>query len=148
MFLRKILTILCLALLVAAGIGTALYLKRGNPVTIRVPISQEMIDAELARKFPKEKVYLKIIRVTYANPKATLLPVSNRVRISLDAGAEIGVKGFSKTYQGSAAITGTVSPGEPVKANFCARYDPMFSGGCRTTRTGSGDNGDRIVWRS
>ena len=108
MFLRKILSIAFLALLLAAGIGTALYLKRGKPVTVRVPISQEMIDAALARKFPKEKVYLKIIRVTYANPKATLLPVSNRVRISLDAGAEIGVKGFSKTYQGSAAITAAV----------------------------------------
>ncbi|MBN8460536.1 MAG: DUF1439 domain-containing protein [Verrucomicrobia bacterium] len=108
MYTKRILRYATLAILLVAGILAGRITRHGKPVTVRVPISQEMIDDALARKFPKEKVYLKIIRVTYSNPKATLLPESNRVRISLDTGAEIGVKGFSKTYQGSAAITAAV----------------------------------------
>ncbi len=104
MNLRKILTLLTLAFLVAAG-AAGYYIFRGGPTTFKVRISQEMIDSALARKFPKDKTYLKIIRITYANPRAVPLPGQGRVRIALDARAEIGIKGLSKSYQGSAAVT-------------------------------------------
>ncbi len=105
MNLRKILSIITLVLLLAGACAAGYYIFRGGPATFKVRISQEMIDAALARKFPKEKTYLKIIRVTYANPRAVPLPGQGRVRIALDARAEIGLKGLSKTYQGSASIT-------------------------------------------
>lgn len=104
MNLRKILTILTLAFLVTAG-AAGYYIFGGGPKTFKVRISQEMIDSALARKFPKEKTYLKILRITYANPRAVPLPGRGRVRIALDARAEIGIKSLSKTYQGSASIT-------------------------------------------
>ena len=61
-----------LLLLVAGAAG--FLLRDALDRTVTINITQGMIDAALARKFPKDKTYLKIVRVTYLNPRAVFLP--------------------------------------------------------------------------
>jgi len=91
-------------LLLAGALVGYRFFQRGDG-TLKVAISQSTIDGVLARKFPKDKTYLKIIRVTYMNPAAVLLPRENKVRVALAVRVEVGFKGLGKAYQGDAAIT-------------------------------------------
>ena len=89
--------------LVAAVLGMVL-MKLGEDGTLKVNITQGMIDAALAEKFPKDKTYLKIVRVTYANPKAVLLPDQEKVLVSLEVKVRVGITGLEKSYTGSASL--------------------------------------------
>ena len=93
-----------LLLLVAAGFGFVV-MKLGDDGTLKVNITQGMIDDALAKRFPKEKTYLKIVRVNYANPKAVLLPDQEKVRVSLEVRVSVGITGLEKSYAGSASLT-------------------------------------------
>lgn len=93
-----------LALVLAGGAALVVHFQNGRG-TVRVAISQAMIDRTLAARFPRDRTYLKIIRVAYANPAATLLPGSDRIRVALEVRVDLGVKGLAKSYQGGAALT-------------------------------------------
>ena len=92
------------AVLLLGGAAGYAWLRHAKG-TVKVSITRPMIDGALARKFPKEKTYLKIIRVAYVNPEVVFLPQEDKVRVGLDVRVELGIKGLSKSYQGSAAIT-------------------------------------------
>lgn len=96
--------IVAVLLVLAAVLVGSVFLFRSDG-TVQVEITQAMIDGVLARKFPKEKTYLKIIRVTYLDPAAVFVPQEDKVRLALAVRVEIGIKGFGKAYQGDAAIT-------------------------------------------
>jgi len=92
-----------LLLLVAGAAG--FLLRDALDRTVTINITQGMIDAALARKFPKDKTYLKIVRVTYLNPRAVFLPDEDKVRVSLDVKVAVGVPDLlEKSYSGSAAL--------------------------------------------
>jgi len=93
-----------LLLVLVAGVAGFLLRDAWNE-TVTINLTQGMLDAALARKFPKEKTYLKIVRVTYLNPRAVLLPDQDKVRVSLDVRVAVGVPGLlEKSYTGSAAL--------------------------------------------
>lgn len=91
-----------LLVLVAGAAGYLLRAALDRPVTIN--ITQGMIDAALAQKFPLEKTYLKIVRVAYVNPRAVLLPDRDKVLVSIDVRVRVGISGLEKSYNGSAAL--------------------------------------------
>jgi hypothetical protein len=91
-----------LLLMVAALAWLAFKAGRGD--SVKIHITQAMIDEALAKKFPKQKTYLKVVRVTYANPKASLLPDQNKVLVSLEVSVNMGIKGFEKSFKGAAAV--------------------------------------------
>ena len=92
-----------LLVLVAGAAG--FMLRDAWDRTVTIQISQGEIDTALARKFPREKTYLKIVRVTYLNPRAVLLPDQDKVRVSLDVRVAVGVPGLlEKSYTGSTAL--------------------------------------------
>ena len=82
-----------------------------------VTISQAMIDEVLARKFPKEKIYVKFVKVTYLNPRAVMVPTEEKVRVEIEVQVDLGIKGFSKSYRGSAGVITKVGY-EPSTAEF------------------------------
>jgi len=90
-------------LLLAAG-AAGFLLRDAFDRTVTIDITQGMIDAALVEKFPKEKTYLKIVRVSYVNPRAVLLPDQDKVCVSLDVRVAVGVAGLEKTYSGSASL--------------------------------------------
>ena len=89
--------------LVAAVLGLVV-MKLGEDGTLKVNITQGMIDAALAENFPKDKTYLKIVKVTYANPRAVLVPDQQKVRVSLEVKVRVGITGLEKSYTGSASL--------------------------------------------
>ena len=95
--------LIVLLLVLAAGAGGFL-LRDALERTVSIEITKGMIDAALAKKFPKEKTYLKIVRVSYVNPRAVLLPDQDKVCVSLDVRVAVGVAGLEKTYSGSASL--------------------------------------------
>lgn len=100
----KIIRLLMLLLIAAGAFG--IYHFFFNDGTVRVTITREMIDDALEKKFPKQDTYAKILHVHYENPVVDFLPDEERVRISLDVRAEVGLqKVLSKSYTGSAMIT-------------------------------------------
>jgi hypothetical protein len=103
--MRKAITLFVIAFLaLVAGFSTYMYFKQ-SAGTVTVHITQGMVDSALAGKFPKEKTYLEIIRVTYENPKVSFLPDTKRVRVALDARVELGLSGIlAKTYKGTATV--------------------------------------------
>ena len=76
-----------LALIGVVAIATLVYFKGRR---YEVVISQEMIDGALAERYPVSKRYLILLRITFSEPVATLLPDSNRVRVGM--GAELDFK--------------------------------------------------------
>ncbi|KAB2641048.1 MAG: DUF1439 domain-containing protein [Verrucomicrobia bacterium] len=93
-----------LVLLLVAG-AAGFLLRDAWDRTVTVNLSQGEINAALAKKFPKDKTYLKIVRVTYLNPRAVLLPDQDKVRVSVDVRVVVGVAGLlGKSYTGSAAL--------------------------------------------
>ena len=94
-----------LLLVLAAGVAGFL-LRDAWDGTVTIQITQGMIDTALAKKFPTEKTYLKMVRVTYLNPRAVLLPDRDKVRVSLDVRVAVGVAGLlQKSYSGSATLS-------------------------------------------
>jgi hypothetical protein len=103
---KLIRNLLLAGLLLALGAGGTLFMIYGNrDGTVKIHLTQARIAEALARKFPKERTYLKIIKVTYANPRVVMVPEQEKVRVGLDVRVEVGLKGFGKTYQGGAEIT-------------------------------------------
>jgi len=96
--------LLGLVLLLATGLAICLIDRTLNRA-VKIDITQARIDAALAEKFPLEKTYLKIVRVTYAKPRAVLLPDQEKVLVSLDVTVKVGVSGLEKSYTGSASLT-------------------------------------------
>ncbi|MEI7908833.1 MAG: DUF1439 domain-containing protein [Verrucomicrobiota bacterium] len=90
-------------LLLAAGVAGFLLRDAFDP-TVKISITQGMIDAALARKFPKDSTYLKIVRVSYLNPRAVLLANQDKVLVSLDVRVTVGITGLEKSYTGSASL--------------------------------------------
>ena len=90
-------------LLLAAG-AAGFLLRDAFDRTVKINITQGMIDAALAEKFPKDKTYLKIVRVRYLNPRAVLLPDQDKVRVSIDVRVSVGVTSLEKSYNGSASL--------------------------------------------
>jgi len=97
---RIVIVVLLLFAAGAAGFVLRDLLNR----TVKVNITQGMIDAALARKFPKDTTYLKIVRVRYLNPRAVLLPDQDRVFVSIDVQMSVGITGLEKSYKGSASL--------------------------------------------
>jgi len=95
--------IILLLVLVAGGGG--FLLRDALERTVSIEITKGMIDAALAKKFPKEKTYLKIVRVTYLNPRVVFLPERDKVCVSLDVRVAVGVQDLlEKSYTGSASL--------------------------------------------
>ena len=96
--------LIVLLLLLAAGAGGFL-LRDALERTVSIEITKGMIDAALAKKYPKEKTYLKIVRVTYLNPRVVFLPERDKVCVSLDVRVSVGVADLlEKSYTGSASL--------------------------------------------
>lgn len=96
--------LLGLVVVLAAALALCL-LDRARDGTVRINITQGMIDAALAKKFPMGKTYLKIVRVSYVNPRAVLLPDQEKVLVSLEVTVTVGITGLEKSYSGSASLT-------------------------------------------
>lgn len=71
---------------------------------LHVRLRQQDIDAILARQFPIEKNHLKVIRITYSDPKVTFVPQSDQLRISIKAKVRAGIKPFEKEYDTSVSL--------------------------------------------
>ncbi|MEI6605948.1 MAG: DUF1439 domain-containing protein [Verrucomicrobiota bacterium] len=118
--------LLGLLLLLATGVAGFL-LRDAMDRTVTINITQGMIDAALARKFPKDKTYLKIVRVTYLNPRAVLLPDQDKVRVSLDVRVAVGVPDLlEKTYSGSAALITKIGY-KPADCQFYLEQPELLS---------------------
>lgn len=101
---RKVLRFSIL-LLVVAGAWSA-YHFLFNDGTIRVTITRDRIDEALEKKFPKQDTYAKVIHVHYENPVVDFVPGEERITVSIDVRAELGLQRvLSKSYTGSATIT-------------------------------------------
>ena len=74
--------LITIALLLAAG-GSLLWWHARDP-TVTVRITQEHIDKALAKKFPKQKNYLVLLQATFLNPRASLLPEQEKIRLGAD----------------------------------------------------------------
>jgi hypothetical protein len=110
-----LLTVFVVIAAVASGIH---WYSRHGVRGLDICITQEQIDAVLAKKFPRSKVYLKVIELTLENPVATPVPGTDKVRIGLDARARIGFAGLGKEYDGGATILTRVRYGEDDKCFY------------------------------
>src|SRR4051794_38162766 len=99
--MRRALVVLT-ALLVVALPGTLLYFHGRR---YKIVITQAQVDAALQSKFPVTKSHLLIFRVTYSNPRLTLLPKTNRIEIGMDAELNLKMEGEPRTLGGSAVVT-------------------------------------------
>ena len=71
---------------------------------MEVTISQAQINAVLAKTFPQNKKSLKVVTLTYSEPRAVLITGTDQVRVSLKVKATIGISGLEKSYDGAAAV--------------------------------------------
>ena len=101
---RRILAVLCLLLLLVAG--TLLYVRGRR---YEIVITQQQIDSVLQAKFPVSKSHLFIFRLTYSNPRVTLLPDADRIQVALDAELNLRIRDEPKTLAGSAVVTAVVA---------------------------------------
>lgn len=77
---------------------------------IHVKLNQNTLNQQLSAHFPKKKTYLKLVHVTYQNPKANFLPEQKRIQLTLDTSVEIGVKSLhTKTYSGTTTLNTAVT---------------------------------------
>lgn len=98
-------TILWLLLvLFPLGIVAGYLHDRWTRTQMQIDITQAQIDAALAKRFPREKKYLKIIRIRYMDPQAILIQDSKRVRVGLDVVASAGIPGLEKEYRGGITL--------------------------------------------
>lgn len=96
----KRLGIVALCLLLVIVTGTLLYF-RGREY--KIVITQEQINTALQEKFPLTRSFL-ILRLTYANPRVTLLPHADRIQVGLDAELNIQILAEPKNLSGSALV--------------------------------------------
>jgi hypothetical protein len=87
-------------------------------------ITQKQINDALLTKFPISKSYLKIFQVTYSNPNASLLPESNRIKVSMDVELVVNIRGDSKKYTGNAVMTAGLGYRYETKQFFLS--NPVF----------------------
>lgn len=124
--MKKITILIAMAaLLLVAGIG--LY-RSLNDSELHVRLGQKEIDAILTRQFPLEKKHLKVIRITYSDPQATLVPQSNKIRIGVNAAIRAGIPPFEKEYRtGITLLCGLAYDGKQKKLCLtdpvCERFD-------------------------
>lgn len=105
------LLIITLAALLAAAGTLAWWLSRDPSVTVQ--ITQQHIDEALAKKFPKQENYLGLLQATFLNPRASLLPDQEKIRLGADV--EVRLIGTSKDD----ALTGSLDVLTAV------RYEPQ-----------------------
>jgi len=67
-------------------------------------ITQRQIDEALRNRFPVTKDHFLIARITYFNPRVTLLPETDRVQVGIDARVDIKVNDYSKSVTGTALV--------------------------------------------
>jgi hypothetical protein len=93
-------------LLIAVVVGFSAYRYfTASAITIR--LNQHEIDTILAKKFPLKKTHWKIVTITYSDPKATFVPESNQVRISVKASIITGIPPFEhKSEANTTVLTG------------------------------------------
>lgn len=97
---------LVIFLLLFVTVVTAAYItyRRVSSQEIQIQLNQTQIDEMLAKHFPKKKKYLKIIKITYSEPKVELINNSKHVRIGLHVKAAAGIGGLEKEYNGSISL--------------------------------------------
>ena len=99
--MKKLISLVALFLVLS---GAFLYFYLPGK-TYDVVITQKMIDASLAKRFPLIKKHLLVFTVTYSNPHAILLEKDDRIQVGLDATVEVTLNGKTKNYHGSATVT-------------------------------------------
>ncbi len=122
---KALLLIVTAALVLAAGIG---LFRSLNAREVHVRLRQKEIDAILTRQFPIEKTHLKVVRITYSDPQATLVPQSNQVRVGVNATVRVGIPPFEKEYRtGITLLCGLAYDGKQKKLcltnAICERFD-------------------------
>jgi hypothetical protein len=105
----RILVFAAVALL-AGGATLWYFLGREDGLTIR--ITQQQIDEALAEKFPKKETYLILLEATFLNPRVTLLPELEKIRLGADV--EVTLLGLDEDD----ALTGSLDVLTDV------RYEP------------------------
>ena len=100
-------------LLVLVLAGAIVYFRNQQ---YDVTITQQQIDDALQAKFPVTKTHLLIFRITYSNPRLTLLPDSNRIQVGLDA--ELNIKLLNEKLGGTALATSTLAYRNETKQFF------------------------------
>ncbi|MEI6178363.1 MAG: DUF1439 domain-containing protein [Verrucomicrobiota bacterium] len=93
---------LILLILVALCVGVFVYMKDRR---CEVVITQQQIDASLAKRFPLSKKYLLVFDIIYSNPRVTLLEGSDRIQVGLDAMLNIRLNKKPKKLSGGCVIT-------------------------------------------
>lgn len=102
--MKRLIIIVAVCILLLAGGGTYWLLRS----KYNVVITQQQIDEALAKQFPISKKHLYLFEVTYSNPRAILLPESDRVQIGLDAELAIKLPSDSLKFHGSTTITSSI----------------------------------------
>lgn len=105
---RPIIFALCAAVC-AVGIVVVGLLVYFHGRRFDVVITQKQIDDALQSRFPVSKNHLLIFQVTYSNPRATLLPGTNRIEVALDAELDIKIRNEEKKLHGSIVATTGIS---------------------------------------
>lgn len=100
--MKKLLSLLVIALcIILPGLWWAGVFDRSE---VKIRLYQSEIDALLAKKFPLEKKYLSVIRITYTDPQASIVQQTGQVRIGITANIRAGIKPFEKEYQAKATL--------------------------------------------
>ena len=119
MFSRRLLLIV--VLLVAVVTGAWFFHRHWTSQEIHIELSQTQIDEMLAKQFPKKKKYLKVIKITYTDPRVELIENSKQVRIGLKVKAAAGIGGLEKEYLGSISVVTEVGYDADKKQVFLDR---------------------------
>ena len=101
---RRVILAICIIVLAIIG-----YVSFSPRLRYDVTITQSQIDAALRKHFPVSKNYYRIFRVTYSNPRVTLLPNTSRIEVGLDVELEIDLLVKSmKLGSGAIATSGII----------------------------------------
>lgn len=108
--------------------------------------SQSRLQTALERKFPLHRQWLRLIDVTLANPRLTLLPDVHRVALAVDATLDDPLSG--RPLSGTIAVDGELA--YDASRHALVLHDPAvreiaFSG-CRPPRVGRSPRSARW-WR-
>jgi hypothetical protein len=104
-------------LLIAAALWWTGFFENG---AVKVRLRQSEIDAILVKRFPIEKKHLKLIRITYTDPVASIVADTGQVRIGVTAQIRVGIKPFEKDYQAKATLLSDIDY-DPAKHTFFLR---------------------------
>jgi hypothetical protein len=110
--MKRLFLVVVAVLLVALTTGFVYLRGRRFDYTI----TQAQIDDALRTRFPITKKHLLIFEITYSNPKATLLPDSDRIEVALDALLNVRIGSEPQNLGGSiVAIAGVAYRDEAKK---------------------------------